>query len=403
MRIVLVYQHFMVSGSGSTKPYDLAKHLVSAGHQVTVVCGRSFLAQGVEVPGGLISRLKISGIHILCLGVDYQQKMGFARRIYAFLAFTFLSMLAVAFMPRFDVLVASSTPLTVGLVGLVSRYLRRRPWVFEIRDLWPECPYQSGYLRSRALFRIATFFEEWFYRSAAATSAISKLMVDRLVERGFPPAKLHFIPTGMDVRAFDVPPDPDFRRSNALDGKWVAVYVGAHGRANGLDYILEAATHLRQEEDVRIVLIGGGTEKDRLLAEADRRGLLGRPLIFLPPVPQECIPPILLACDAMLMLNVDRPGMKILMPNKFFDYLAAGRPLIVNIRAEVTDWILSAHCGLLADPGHPEDFARAVRDLRSNPDLAREMGRRARRLAQESFDRAELNRQWESLLAQVAG
>ena len=148
LRLVLVYQHFMVEGLGSTKPYDLARHLVAAGHRVTVICGRGYLSKGLAVRRGLVQRLRIHGIDVLCVGVDYRQGMGFVRRALSFLAFTLLAMVVTCRLPRYDVLLASSTPLTVGLVGLVSRYVRRVPYVFEVRDLWPEVPHLLGFLRS---------------------------------------------------------------------------------------------------------------------------------------------------------------------------------------------------------------------------------------------------------------
>jgi hypothetical protein len=119
-------------------------------------------------------------------------------------------------------------------------------------------------------------------------------------------------------------------------------------------------------------------------------------------MPRRRIPGVLRASDAMLMINVDRPGMKILMPNKFFDYLAAGRPMIVNLEAEVTDWVRKAECGLVADADRPEDLARVVRELRADPKRAEEMGRRAYQLARDQFDRDELHRGWESILVRAA-
>jgi len=402
MRIVLVYQHFSIGSAGSSKPYDLAKYLAGAGHEVTVISGRSSIAASAEVPAGLVARLRVDGFDILCLGVRYDQSMSKARRFWAFVAFTLLSMAVVCFLPKYDVLVASSTPLTVGLVGLVSRYVRRLPWVFELRDFWPESTYANQYLRSRTLFRVATFFEEWFYRQASAICAISQRMIDRLIERGFPPGKLHFIPTGVNISAHEVGRDEEFRKAHNLTGQWVAVYAGAHGRVNGLDYLIEAAECLKDDADIRIVLVGEGTEKARLVAEAQSRGLTPQPLLFLPAVPRGRVPGILKACDAALMINVDRPGMKDLMTNKFFDYLASARPIVVNLEAELTNWMRRSDCGLLADPKRPEDLARVLRELKANAAEAEQMGLRGRRLAEEQFDRAKLHKKWEDVLARAA-
>jgi glycosyltransferase involved in cell wall biosynthesis len=402
VHIVLVYQHFMVSGVGSTKPYDLARALVAAGHEVTVLCGRGYLSQGMEVPRGLLVRLEMEGFRVLCVGVDYRQQMGFGRRVLAFLAFTLMAMRVVLFMPRYDVLVASSTPLTVGLAGLVSRYVRRRPWVFELRDLWPEYPVRAGFLKNRFLIDVSTYFEEWFYRSAAAVPAISRRMGRRLVERGVPAEKIAFIPTGVDLAAFtQAAPDRAWRAEAGLrDSDFVAVYVGSHGPSNGLGYVLDAAEHLRDRPDLRIVLIGDGSQKPQLVAEARRRGLEN--LLFLPPVARSRIPGILKACDAALMIYWITPGMEYEMPNKFFDYLAAGLPTITNMPAELWDHLEEAGCGIMADTARPEELARALEALQADPVRAREMGRRALALAADRFDRKGLHETWRALLERVA-
>jgi glycosyltransferase involved in cell wall biosynthesis len=400
MRIVLVYQHFMVSGVGSTKPYDLARYLVGAGHEVAVICGRGYLSQGMDVPRGMVTRMKVEGIDLVCLGVEYRQRMGFVRRIMAFLAFTFLAMAVVLFGRRYDVLVASSTPLTVGLVGLVSR-LRGRPWVFEIRDLWPEFPIRAGYLRSRLLIAVSTFFEEWFYRSAARVSAISSRMRDRLIERGFPGDKIVFIPTGVALKDFEAAaPDRAWRTEHGLDGRMVAVYVGSHGRNNQLEYAVEAAECLRGVENLKIVLIGDGSEKPRLVADAQRRGLTN--IVFLPPVPRSRVPGILKACDVTLVIDEVCPGSEYAMPNKFFDCLAAGLPMITNTPAELWDHVKEYDCGILTDPLRPDELARALVALKADPARAKAMGERALKLAADRFDRAALHRRWESLLLEVA-
>ncbi len=402
MRIVMVYQHFMFSGVGSTKPYDLAKHLLAAGHDVTVICGRGYLSQGMSVPPGLVSPVDVSGVRVVCLGVDYRQGMSFHRRLWAFLSFTLLAMWLVCRLPAFDVLLASSTPLTVGMTGLVARHLRRRPWVFELRDLWPDFPVRAGFLKNRLLIAVATFFEKRFYRDATTITAISRRMCEYLVQRGISAKKLVFIPTGVDLSsAAQAQPDHTWWRSQGLGDCFRVVYMGSHGPANGLDFLLNAAGCLGPEDRIKMVLVGDGADKPRLQEEARRRHLTE--IVFLPPVPRTMVPGILGAADAALLIDLVVPGAETSLPNKFFDYLAAGLPTLTNNPAEQWDHLLSARCGLLVDDRRPGDLAAALRDLRDYPDKAREMGQRAKELAAAQFDRRTLNRQWEQVLASAAG
>jgi len=401
MRIVLIYQHFLVSGIGSTKPHGLARDLVAAGHDVTVICGRGLLSQGVDVPPGLLRRLDIDGVRVLSVGVRYAQRMGFARRIAAFLAFTLVAIWLVCRLPRYHVLLASSTPLTVGLAALVARYARRVPYVFEVRDLWPEVPFAAGYLRSRLLFSIAKWFEEWFYREAAVVTAVGRRMCARLVERGVPVRKVFFFPSGARLSEFDGPPDAAFRAEHGLDGCWVAVYMGTIGRVNGLDYLVEAATHLKGRGDVRLVLVGDGSEREHLEAEASRRGV-AQVIRFVPPIRRERVPGVLKAADATLLINASGPGMQYVMTSKFYDYLAAGRPILVNAECEAAEWIRAAGAGLFAEPDDPALLAAAIDRLRADPDEAAAIGRRARNLAAKEFNQADLNARWEQLLVRVA-
>jgi glycosyltransferase involved in cell wall biosynthesis len=402
MRIVMVYQHFMVSGVGSTKPYDLARYLVSRGHEVTVICGRGYLSQGMEVPPGVVRRMAVGPVRVICLGVDYRQKMGFLRRLWAFMSFTMLAMWMVCRLPAFDVLLASSTPLTVGLVGLVAHHVRKRPWVFELRDLWPDFPVRAGYLKNRLLIAIASFFERWFYRDATTITAISQRMCDYLIERGIEAQKLVFIPTGVDLAAAaQAAPDHDWWRRHGIEGCLRAVYLGAHGFANGLDYVLNAACYLKPEDRIKMVLIGDGVEKPRLVQQARDRGL--DCVIFLPPVRRELVPGILQAADVALMIDLVTPGAETSLPNKFFDYLAAGLPMITNNPAELWDHLQQARAGVLVDDRRPAQLIEALRELRDDHDKARELGRRARELAALRFDRELLHQHWEQVLVAAAG
>jgi len=195
--------------------------------------------------------------------------------------------------------------------------------------------------------------------------------------------------------------DLDWWRQRGWGDCLRVVYMGAHGRVNGLQFLVEAAARLGPKEGIKLVLVGDGAEKPRLVAEAKDRKL--EQIIFHPPVKRECVPGILKAADVGLMIERVTPGSELCMPNKFFDYLAAGLPIISNNPAEYWEHIRAAECGLLADHNRPESLVELLRQLRDNPRLRQEMRRRALALAQQRFDRRQLNREWEEVLLKAAG
>jgi glycosyltransferase involved in cell wall biosynthesis len=244
-------------------------------------------------------------------------------------------------------------------------------------------------------------FEGWFYRNATAITAISQRMCDHLVARGIPPKKITFIPTGVDMESGSKERANVnwWKRHGLLEGLR-AVYLGAHGPANGLQFLLEAARDIGPDEGITLVLIGDGVDKPRLVAEAKK--LHSGRIIFLPPVKRKDVPGILEAADVALMIDRVTPGAETSMPNKFFDYLAAGLPIVTNNPAELWDHVRDAKCGLLVDNHSPSRLVETLRQLRDDPRIRQEMGGRALALAQQRFDRRDLHERWELVLLGAA-
>jgi glycosyltransferase involved in cell wall biosynthesis len=405
MNIVYVHQHFSTTrGHTGTRSYDFARYLVERGHRVTVVAGVYGASDLAEMAlERVVTRRTVDGIDLRIVNIRHDNRQPFWRRIAAFLAFMLVSTVEVLRVRDADVVFATSTPLTAGFPGAIAWWLRRVPFVFEVRDIWPETAVEVGALRNHVLIWAAGLAERAFYRAASRIVVISQRMAERLRARLGPAAdKVVVIPLGSDCAMFDAAaPDTAWRRTHGLEGKFVAVYAGAHGRVNALGWVLKAAALLRDDPAIRIVLIGQGALKASLMAQARQDGLDN--VLWLDPLPKKALAGVLKACDLGLMTLENLSIFDTACPNKFMDYLAAGLPVLVNFDGEA-GWVCRREgCGFVVPPEDVKSMAGAIRDLAADPARCREMARRAQALAASRFDRRRLVEQIEAILGDAAG
>jgi len=375
---------------------------VSKEHQVTVVTGlsgRSTIADWAELPGGPIHSGIVDGIEVVVVRIRYSNEMGYLRRMVSFTMFMLLATWAGLRVGGVDLVFATSTPLTIGIPGYVISRLRRVPFVFEVRDLWPAAPVALGVLKNRALIKIAEGLEGFFYDKARIVVAVTKGIYKALREGGIPDEKLELITHGADVNLFKpAPRNNPLRTELGLQGKFVVGYSGAHGFANGLGLVIETALLLREETEIFFLLVGDGAHKSNLVKLAADHGLQN--VIFLDPRPRSNMPEVLAATDLCLTIFRDLPIFEMYCPNKFFDYLAAGRPVLVNFRGEAKEMLEEKGAGLFVRPGDPHSMAQAILKLNSDPARCAEMARNARELAMD-FAREKQVHKLESVLRSV--
>ena len=339
MNIIYVHEHFSTArGRTGTRSYDFARHLVARGHRVTVVTGVYGPSDLADLPlKRLVTRQNLDGIDLRIINIRHDNRQGFWRRILTFLLFMAAGAVEVLRIRGADVIFATSTPLTTGFPAALMHWLRCVPFVFEVRDLWPETAVAVGALRHPLLIGLAGLAERTFYRAASRIVVISDRMAERLRARlGAAAGKVCVVPLGTDVALFSgAEPDASWRRTHGLEGKFVAAYAGAHGRVNALGWVLKAAAILKEDADIRFALIGDGVLKPALVEEARREGLAN--VLFLAPVPKEQLAGILRASDLGLM-TIENLAIVDLAPctNKFTDYLAAGLPALVNYSGEAS-------------------------------------------------------------------
>lgn len=394
LRVLYFHQHFITpaSGAGGTRSYEMAKELLRRGHSVLMVCGAAEggLLPIPEVKRG-VRRGMVDGIEVLQFCLPYSNYDSFPRRLRIFIRFALFSV-RVAFREKYDLLFATSTPLTAALPGIVMRLFRRTPFVFEVRDPWPEVPRAMGIIKNPFLLRAALFFEWLAYRQADACIGLSPGMVEGVSRRTSEKKPVCLIPNGCDLDVFR--PDMDNDRTDfgpGVQGKMIALYAGMHGLANGLGAVLDAAARLKREgrSDIAFVLVGDGREKPALMRRAEAEGLDN--CVFLNPVPKMQLAKMMPRADVGLMVFDDVPVFHYgTSPNKFFDYIASGLPVINNYPGWLKDMIGDNQCGLAVPPGDPEAFAGALMKLADDSALRQEMGLKARKLAEREFDRKML-------------
>ena len=388
MKILYYHQHFSTPlGSTGTRSYEFAKKLIEKGHSVTMICGSYWIANsglGGSFKNGFRAG-NVDGINVVEFDLNYSNRDNFIKRAITFLKFSFKGV-RLALKKDYDLVFATSTPLTSSIPGIFAKFIRNKPFIFEVRDLWPELPRAMGVIKNPFVLLLMSFLEFISYKSAVACIGLSPGIVKGIKKR-VPDKKIIMIPNGSDLNLLN----SALSRKN--DNKFIAVFTGAHGLANGLDSVLDAAKILinKSINDIEIHFIGDGALKEKLIKRAADEGLVN--CIFLDPLPKiELFNYLKVNADVGLMILDNVPEFYYgTSPNKFFDYIGLGLPIINNYPGWISEMIKEKNCGLYIDPGNSQAFASALMLLKRDKVLLKKMGNNSRLLAEKSFDRKDLS------------
>jgi glycosyltransferase involved in cell wall biosynthesis len=390
MHILLIHQAFAaIDEPGGTRHHEFALHLVAQGHQVTVIASPvSYLTGSALTPHPSPAQPQGERLRVIRAYTYHALHKSFVHRLFSFVSFMTTSFFIGLGVKNVDVVWGTSPPIFQGFTAWLLARLKRLPFLFEVRDLWPQFAIAVGVLRNPLLIRLSLWLEGFLYHHADRVIVNSPGFVAHVTGRGA--RFVDLVPNSADPAMFD-PADEghSFRSAHGLEDKFVILYAGAHGMSNDLGVVLQAARLLATiQPRVCIVLLGDGKEKTALQAQAAGLGLAN--VLFLPPIPKTGMAQALAGADACLAILKPLEAYKTTYPNKVFDYMAAGRPVVLAIDGVIRRVVETAGCGLFARPGDPVALAQVIQVLAADPRRSRSMGLAGREYLQEHFSRDKI-------------
>ena len=407
MRILYISQYFPPeAGASQARAHELARNLVQLGHQVTM------LAEFPNHPSGIIppeyrrrlyERDILDGIEVIRVWVKTSPVKTYRSRLFFYISFMITAGMAGLLLAsgHYDVIYVNSPPLLAGGAGLAISKLRRIPMVFEICDLWPESAVVLGEMTNPRAIALATRLEEACYKHSQKIVVVTHGTWQNLTRRGFLEDKLSYIPNGTNTELFRFLPDQRtaIRQQLDLESKFIAIYAGLHGIAQGLETIIYAADYLQKEPDVHIILIGEGPCKPQLQALAAQLGLQN--ISFIPERPREEIPGYLSAAD-LALIPLKRVDLFMgVLPSKLFDAWACSRPVVMSVDGEAREIMEQAMGGLFSPPEDSARMAETILWMKEHPIERRNMGANGCTYTVQNHSHQELAKKLTAVLSDV--
>jgi colanic acid biosynthesis glycosyl transferase WcaI len=404
MRLLYISQYYPPEvGATQTRAYEMARHLAARGHQVTVLTEVPNHPVGIITPayrGRLFQRSQEDGLDVIRVWVKTAPQKNFGTRLAFYSSFMVNATLAGFLLARdhYSLVYATSPPLFVGGVAWALDAIRRIPFVFEIRDLWPESAIAIGELKNPRYIRWATWLEQSCYQRSCHIVTVTRGLRDRLIERGIADTKVTVIPNGASTDLFRPMPEVgvQIRSRLGLVDQFVVMYAGLLGVAQGLHTLVESAS-LLQNESVHFVFVGDGPVRGELEKTVQKYGLSN--VTFTGLVPRHEVPGYLSAADVAAVIFTDKPLFRRSMPSKMFDALACECPVLLSApEGEAVSVLRQAGGGVHVAPESPQAIARAVCDLKAHRDQTRLLGQHGRRFVEQHYSRQAQARQLAELL-----
>lgn len=406
MRITFLCQYFPPEmGAPSARTFEHARHWAALGHDVTVVTGFPNHPTGVIKPeyrGDFVKREKVEGIDLLRTWVYCAANKGFFLRILNFLSFFCSSLFLGAVMTRRpDVVVGTSPQFFCAAAAYLLSRVKRVPFVFEVRDIWPQSAIELGVLKNRWLIRLLETIEMRLYRHAALIVPVAESTREYLLGKGVSAEKIKVIPNGVDAQyllAPSIAPE-QVRWQYGLNDKFIVSYIGTLGMSHALEIVLQAAQRLSHDPNVHFLFVGEGAEKETLKRQADDLQL--RNVTFLNEQPREDLLGFYRASDVSLVPLKRLPIFRKVLPSKLFELMGTGCPVICSVEGEAARLLARAEAGLCIEPENIEALVGAIKLLKENAALRATMTANGQQFVKLHYLRSTMAEKYLAALAQL--
>lgn len=404
MHIVFLTHYFPPEvNAPASRTFENAKRWVKAGHKVTVITCVPSHPKGVVYPGykkRLYQWDEIEGIRVLRIITYLSPNEGFLKRTANYVSFMVSAIFLSPLVNDVDIVVSTSPQFFCGMAGYFVSRMKRRHWVLEIRDLWPESIITVGAIKQRHVIKLLEGLEKFLYLKADHIVSLTRAFKSHIMKKGVSGERISLITNGADFEMYK--PLPRLNAISAqygLDDKFVVSYIGTHGMAHSLKTVLQAAKKLENKKDILFMLVGDGAEREGLLKEKERMGLQN--VLMLSQQPKEKMPGFLAASDVSMVLLKKDDLFKTVLPSKLFEAMAMERPIILGVDGESRQLVEDAVCGIFIEPENHEELAGAVEKLYQDRDLLKMFGANGRKYVQSNYNRETLAEKYLNVLAGV--
>ena len=402
MKVIYLHQYFCTpSMSSGTRSYEMARRLVKKGHKVYMISSKHSHSEMKERNFSIEE-----GVHVWWLPVKYSNNMNFIQRIYSFIVYCIYAYI-IGRKLNYGLVLASSTPLTVAIPGIFLSKIRKVPFILEVRDLWPAIPIKLRIIRNVLLIKLSQYLERISYRLSDKIIALSYGMRDGIINTGINKSKITVIPNGSDIELFNINSKSDIgfiARTDWLNTDMdIIIYTGAIGKINGLSYMAFMAEEMiKLNPNVLFCIIGDGVEKDKVNLLDKKLGIMNNNFYMVPKMSKKKLPQILSISTVLTSFVINEKILWNNSANKFFDGLAAGKPLMINYGGWQADLLNEYDAGIVVSPDDPIIGAKKLNNLLQDKQRLHNMGQAGLELAKTVFNRNELYKSFENVLLEAS-
>jgi len=403
---ILFFTHYFPPevNAPATRTHEHCKCWVENGHDVTVITCVPNHPQGKVYPGyknKFYQKEEIDGINVIRLWTFITANEGFVKRTLNYISYMISVILFIPFMPKHDIFVSTSPQFFCGLSGYFVKIFRRKPWIIEIRDLWPESIVAVGAIKNKLIIKVLEYLEVLLYRKSDHIIPVTDSFKSHILNKNISDKKITVIKNGVDLESYNS--DKVIKTNEfgvELDNKFVASYVGTHGLAHHLETILEAAEILNYRDDIIFLMVGDGAEKNNLLKLRQDKKLKN---VIMLDQQEKCKMPLIWALsDVSLVLLKKSDLFKTVIPSKIFESMAMKKPIILGVEGEVKAMIHEGNSGIAIEPENAKQLADAILMLADNNNKYEILAINGYKYVSKNFDRKDLACRYENIMLTIA-